>query len=119
MHTIEAPPAPWGPPTAPEGRYIPTRPNGKRVLGWEDTNITLLAGDIQVSFRYLLAVLTGQRNCTLALLQQVAAALGITLTALITRMESAYELRCKATATRVDITERRRRRSGQRAMSSR
>jgi hypothetical protein len=51
-----------------------------------------------VSFRYLLAVLCGQRNCTLALLQQAAATLGIELTALITRMERAYKLRLAAAA---------------------
>lgn len=58
--------------------------------------MTLLADEIGVSFRYLLGVLQGQRNCTLALLQRTAQALGISLIDLITRMEHAYYLRAAA-----------------------
>jgi transcriptional regulator with XRE-family HTH domain len=90
VRTITQPPDPWGPLTGVRGRYAFVRPNGRRVPGWEDTNITQLAGDIGVSLRYLLGVMCGQRNCTLALLQQVARALGITLSELTNRMECAY-----------------------------
>ncbi len=71
-----------------------------------------------VSFRYLLAVLCGQRNCTLALLQQAAQALGLELTALIDRMERAYKLRLLAAANPPDVEERRRQRSERRALSN-
>src|ERR1700741_3804236 len=98
MHTIAPPSAPWERVQTTQGRYAPTRPNGKRVPGWEDINVTLLASDMGVSFRYLLAVLCGQRNCTLALLQRTSIALGIELTDLITRMERAYKLRLEEAA---------------------
>ena len=117
MNTVQIP-APWGVSRKQPGHYAPTRPNGKRVQGWEDVNITALAADIHVSFRYLLAVLCGQRNCTLALLQATAQALGITLTALIERMEAAYRLRCLAAANPPDPGEKRRLRSQRRAMST-
>jgi len=58
--------------------------------------VTLLAGEVGVSFRYLLGVLQGQRNCTLALLQRTAQALGVSLVELITRIERAYHLRAAA-----------------------
>ncbi len=118
MHTIAPPPIPWGAPLAAQGRYAPTRPNGKRVPGWEDVNITLLASDLGISFRYLLAVLCGQRNCTLALLQQASQALGITLPDLIVRMERAYNLRALAAANPRDQGEVRRQRSERRAILS-
>lgn len=118
MHTITAPTDPWGPAVTATGRYIPTRPNGKRVPGWEDVNITLLASDMGVSFRYLLAVLCGQRNCTLALLQRAARFLGVELTTLIDRMERAYKLRLVAHANTPDKGEQRRIRSERRALQS-
>jgi hypothetical protein len=118
MITVKTPAQPWEVPAAPNTSYAPTRPNGKRVPGWEDVNITALAADIRVSFRYLLAVLCGQRNCTLALLQQTAQALGISLVELIERMETAYRLRCLASAHPPDKGERRRLRSEARAMST-
>jgi transcriptional regulator with XRE-family HTH domain len=89
------------------------------VPGWESVNVTLLAHDLSISFRYLLAVLTGQRNCTLSLLQQVARALGITLTELINRMEAAYYARAQAQASKVSPEERRRVRNEHRALASR
>lgn len=118
MHTIAAPVPPWGAPLGEPGRYRPTRPNGKRIPGWEDVNVTLLANDLKISFRYLLAVLCGQRNCTLALLQQTAQALGLPLPELITRMERAYQLRLQAAANPPDKAERRRQRSERRALST-
>ncbi len=118
MHTIPAPVPPWGAPLSEPGKYKPTRPNGKRIPGWEDCNVTLLAQDLHVSFRYLLAVLCGQRNCTLALLQQTAQALGLPLPELITRMERAYHLRLEAAANPPDPIERRRQRSERRALST-
>lgn len=117
MHTIAPPAVPWGAPLGTRGRYAPTRPNGKRVPGWEDTNVTLLASDLGISFRYLLAVLSGQRNCTLALLQQAAQALALPLPDLITRMERAYHLRQIAVANPPDRVEQRRQRSERRALS--
>jgi hypothetical protein len=66
------------------------------VLGWEDTNVTQLAFDVDISFRYLLGVLTGQRNCTLALLAHVAHALGQDLATLVTRIQTAHRLRTAA-----------------------
>ncbi len=119
MLTVRTPEAPWGAHSQAAGQYAPTRPNGHRVPGWEDTNITALAADVGVSFRYLLAVLCGQRNCTLALLQHTARALGITLTELITRMEKAYQLRCQAIDAKPDKSEVRRMRSERRALSAR
>src|SRR4051812_13472772 len=116
MHTIAPPQVLWGAPLAVPGRYAPNRPNGKRVPGWEDVNISHLATDTDISFRYLLAVLCGQRNCTLALLQTISQALGITLTELITRMERAYELRQVAAANPIDKGERRRERAERRAI---
>jgi transcriptional regulator with XRE-family HTH domain len=77
------------------------------VYGWEDINITLLASDLGISFRHLLAVLRGQRNCTLALLQKVAQALGITLTELIQRMENSYRLNADAPAAQLTPAQRR------------
>jgi transcriptional regulator with XRE-family HTH domain len=97
VHTISAPAEAWRDhPPKPNQRYQ-TR-LGRRVLGWEDTNISLLATDVGVSFHYLLAVLRGERNCTLALLQRTALALGIELTELITRMEKSYRLNLEAAA---------------------
>ena len=93
MRTVPLPDQPWGDIETAPGRFTPTRTNGKRVPGWEDTNVTVLADEIGVSFRYLLGVLQGQRNCTLALLQRTAQVLGISLIDLITRIESAYHLR--------------------------
>lgn len=118
MHTIAPPVPPWGAPLSAPGRYAPTRANGKRIPGWEDVNVTLLAQDLHISFRYLLAVLCGQRNCTLALLQQTAQALGLPLPELITRMERAYHLRIQAAANPPDPAERRRQRSERRALST-
>lgn len=119
MHTIDAPAERWGPPiTAPTDRYLPSRPNGKRVPGWEDVNVTLLAADMGCSFRYLLAVLWGQRNCTLSLLQRVAKTLGIELTEVVTRMEKAHRLRMEAAAHPPDKSEKRRERSVRRAISA-
>lgn len=117
MRTITQPPDPWGPLTGVPGRYAFTRPNGRRVPGWEDTNVTKLAGDIGISLRYLLGVLCGQRNCTLALLQSVARALGITLSELTTRMERAYYLRATATELAPDKAAQRRVRSERRALT--
>ncbi len=117
MHTIAPPAIPWGAPLAAPGRYAPTRPNGKRVPGWEDINVTLLASDLGISFRYLLGVLCGQRNCTLALLQQTAQALGSPLPDLLIRMERAYNLRQLAAAHPRDKGEVRRQRSVRRAIS--
>jgi transcriptional regulator with XRE-family HTH domain len=82
-------------------------------------NFTALARDVGVSFRYLLAVLTGQRNCTLNLLQRTAHALGITLIELLTRMEKAYHLRLEAAENKLDKTELRQLRSKRRALSTR
>ena len=93
MHTIPVPEHPWGAIEPALPKFLPKRAAGKRVPGWEDVNVTRLASEIGVSFRYLLAVLCGQRNCTLALLQRTAQALGISLVALIDRMEHAYYLR--------------------------
>ncbi len=116
MHTIAPPQVLWGAPLTPTDRYVPNRPNGKRVPGWEDVNVSRLATDTGISFRYLLAVLCGQRNCTLALLQTISQSLGITLTDLITRMERAYKLRLEAAANPIDKSERRRERSERRAI---
>jgi hypothetical protein len=118
MHTIAPPDDRWGPLVGAPGRYAPTRPNGKRVPGWEDVNITLLASDMGVSFRYLLAVLCGQRNCTLSLLQQTARTLGLELSVLISRMEKAYNMRLAAAAIAPEKGERRRVRSERRAIQS-
>lgn len=116
MHTVPAPENRWGPLVIKQpGRYEPTRPNGKRVPGWEDVNITLLASDMGVSFRYLLAVLCGQRNCTLSLLQQAAHHLGVELSVLVERIEKAYRLKLIAAASSPDKAERRRVRSERRA----
>lgn len=93
------------------GKYAPNRPNGKRIPGWEDINVTLLAADLGISFRYLLAVLRGERNCTLALLQQTSQAIGIPITELLTRMERAYHLRQQALSNPIDKAERRRERN--------
>ena len=112
-HTVTQPEQPWGPVSVPEGRYSQTRLRGRRVPGWEDINVTRLAQDVGVSFRYLLAVLGGQRNCTLALLQATALALGISLPDLLTRMERAYKLRAAQQAP--DKAEQRRLRSEKRA----
>lgn len=116
MRTIAPPPVLWGAPLAAPGRFTPNRRNGKRVPGWEDVSIKHLAIDTGISFRYLLAVLCGQRNCTLALLQTISQALGITLPELITRMERAYELRMAAALNPIDKNERRRERSERRAI---
>ena len=116
MRTIAQPPDPWGPLTGTRGRYAFTRPNGRRVPGWEDTNVTQLAGDIGVSLRYLLGVLCGQRNCTLALLQRVARALGITPSELLMRMEHAFKLRSTALELAPDKAAQRRVRSERRAL---
>lgn len=113
-HTVSQPEHPWGTATQ-EGCYVQTHLRGRRVPGWEDVNITRLAADIGVSFRYLLAVLGGQRNCTLALLQATAQALGIPLTELILRMEKAYELRVAAAEAAPGKAEKRRLRSERRA----
>lgn len=122
MHTITPPVPAWGPPSTSTDKYKPTRRNGKRVPGWEDCNITLLAHDLGISFRYLLAVLCGQRNCTLALLQQTAQALGLPLPEVITRMERAYHLRLEAAVSPPDRleqqAERRRLRSERRALAN-
>jgi transcriptional regulator with XRE-family HTH domain len=117
MKTVPPLKRPWGDadsPSQPQGCYLPTRPNGKRVPGWSDVNVTQLAGDIGVSFRYLLGVLSGRRNCTLNLLRQTAQALGISLTVLIERIELACALR--AGLAPVDKTERRRERSKRRVL---
>lgn len=107
MYTIEAPPERWGAVLPAAKSYAPTRPNGKRVPGWEDVNITSLAADMGVSFRYLLGVLSGQRNCTLALLQRAALMLGMELPILVARMEKAHQMRITAAASTPDKVERR------------
>lgn len=119
MHTVDAPNDRWGPLVSQPERYTPTRPNGKRVPGWEDVNITLLACDMGVSFRYLLAVLCGQRNCTLSLLQKTAHALGIRVSVLVDRIEAAYKLKLIETANMPDKATVRRIRSERRAISLR
>lgn len=70
-----------------------------------------------VSFRFLLAVLCGQRNCTLSLLQRTAHALGIRAAVLIDKIEAAYKLKLIATANQPDKAEVRRIRSERRAIS--
>lgn len=97
-------------------RYAPRRPNGKRVAGWEDCNITLLADDMRVSYRYLLGVLTGQRNSTLVVLQNAANYLQMPLPRLIERMERACRLKAMEIALAPDKMERRRLRSVRRAI---
>lgn len=99
-------------------RYYPRRPNGKRVPGWEDCNITLLADDMGVSYRYLLGVLTGRRNSTLAVLQAAANCLRITLPRLIERMEIACRAKTLEIAFAPDKAERRRARSERRALQA-
>lgn len=115
MRTVPLPDQPWARIDVAPGRFAPTRTNGKRTPGWEDLNVTLLADEIGVSFRYLLGVLQGQRNCTLALLQRVAQALGISLNDLINRMEHAYHLR--ATAVPRNKNEIRRNQTKRRALT--
>lgn len=96
VRTISAPP--WAETTFQEpGRYKPPV-NGKRVLGWADTNITLLASDLGVSYTYLLGILKGERNCTLGLLRKAAIALGLPVQELITRIERSYELNARKLA---------------------
>jgi transcriptional regulator with XRE-family HTH domain len=107
MYSIFPPVESGSGPVKPVGYYAPTRPQGKRVFGWEDVNITLLASDLGVSFRHLLAVLRGQRNCTLSLLQKVAQALNITLTELIQKMENSYRLNADAPAAQLTPAQRR------------
>lgn len=119
MHTIQPPSEFWGllPESARFAKY-PPRINGKKIPGWTDVNISLLARDMGVSYRYLLAVLCGQRNCTLALLQKTAQALGIELTTLIDRMERAYNLRCLEAEKVIPKTERRKARATRRAVAA-
>jgi len=100
-------------------RYQPNRPNGKRVSGWENLNITALAYDMGVSYRFLLGVLTGQRNSTLAMLQHAARCLRVTLPSLVEQMEYACRLKLLEAATAPSKAERRRLRSEQRAIRSR
>jgi transcriptional regulator with XRE-family HTH domain len=107
MYSISPPVEAGNGPVRPVGYYAPTRPQGKRVYGWEDVNITLLAGDLGISFRHLLAVLRGQRNCTLSLLQKVAQALNIALPELITRMERSYRLNAESPAAQLTPAQRR------------
>jgi transcriptional regulator with XRE-family HTH domain len=97
-------------------KYRPSSNRGKRVPGWEDTNITTLALDMGVSYRYLLGVLTGQRNTTLAMLQSAANCLGIGLPALVARMEQACRLKLLEAANSPGKAERRRIRNERRAI---
>jgi hypothetical protein len=57
-------------------RYRPPV-QGRRTEGWEDVNVALLADDIGVSYRYVLAVLKDERNCTFSLLKKIASAFGV------------------------------------------
>lgn len=99
-------------------RYLPRRPNGKRVPGWEDVNITLLASDMEVSYRFLLGVLTGHRNTTILMLQNAASCLEISLAQLIERMERSCGLKILEVATAPGKEERRRQRSERRAIQA-
>lgn len=122
MQTLSPPSDPWSGPVQPPGRYVPARPQGKRILGWEDVNVSLLAADVGVSFRHLLGALRGERNCTLSLLQRTAQLLGIDVADLIRRMERSYRLNQQAAAARPSATERRerrRQRAGQAALITR
>lgn len=96
--------------------YRPTRPNGKRVPGWDDVNITRLASDMGISYRFLLGVLTGQRNSTLSLLQRAAQFLDMPVTQLIERMDRAARLKAIEAEQAPDKAERRRQRNEQRAL---
>ena len=118
METEIAAPELGLPVTGTPGRYAPTRPNGKRVPGWEDTNVTALAQDMGVSYRYLLGVLVGSRNTTLSLLQNAAGHLGMPVSALVERLEQAQRAKLLEAASSPGKVERRRERSERRAIQS-
>lgn len=99
-------------------RYAPQRPQGKRVPGWSDVNVVLLASDAGVSYRFLLAVLCGRRNSTASLLQRVANCLGIPAPQLLDRVELAKRLKILEAAQSPDKATRRRARSKLRAIRS-
>jgi len=61
---------------------------GRKSEDWGDVNVALLAEDIGVSYRYVLAVLKGQRNCTFGLLKKIARALGVETGHLVHRIEN-------------------------------
>jgi transcriptional regulator with XRE-family HTH domain len=114
MRTVAPPLNPWQNQTRNAKGNYPVLPHGVKAPGWEDTNITRLAEDLGISFRYLLAVLKGQKNCSLSLLQSVANALGVELETLITRIRRAYQV----STARIPVDERiqgRRRRSSEKA----
>lgn len=79
----------WGKGTATPGEYARRSGGGRSIPGWEDVDVKRLAAGIGVHYRFLLYVLSGKRNCTLALLLRIARHLGIPPGDLVARIESA------------------------------
>lgn len=72
--------------------YAHTTNKGCRLPGWEDVSITALAAKMGKSAQHIRQVLTGRRDCTLGLLEDVAANLSMSMETLVGRIRAAREL---------------------------
>lgn len=89
----------WGAGTAVPGEYARRRGVRRSTPGWEDVDLKRLAAGTGVHYRFLLNVLSGKRNCTLAFLLRVARHLSISPGNLVNRIEEAWNISSREPAT--------------------